>query len=218
MERFYFTDKGLEYTAQTAAGYVMVFTKGKYGDGAAPGNLSGLTELVHPLGDMPISEKTVDGNTVTVQTKFSNLLDEAEPFYLKELGLFAKLVSPDGEEVQPEILVCYACTEDGEYGDYISGTTTEFIINWPFSVSNAANVVVAVQSFVYALKSDLDALESKVDAKTHTGILYRNETPTEPNTIYFVIDEDKPGPEEPGTTSAITGTAICGSAVCGTEG
>lgn len=72
--------------------------------------------------------------------------------------------------------------------------------------------------FWHKVGACISELQTVIANKTHTGILYRNETPTEPNTIYFVIDEDKPGPEEPGTTSAITGTAICGSAVCGTEG
>ena len=153
MERFYFTNKGLEYAAKTASGYILQFTRGKYGDGNSPSNIMSLSDLVSPRGDMPVSKTETEGNKVMIQTQFSNLTgDCAEPFYLKELGLFAKLLADDGTEDEPEILVCYACTEDGEYGDYISSTTTEFIINWPFTISNAANVSVVPESRLYVLK------------------------------------------------------------------
>lgn len=193
LERFYFTDIGLEYAAKTTSGYILQITRGKYGSGDSPDDFMQLTDLINPLGNMPVSKTETSGNKVTIQTQFSNVTgDEAEPFYLKELGLFARLLNQDGMEVGPENLICYACTEDGEYGDYISGTTTEFIINWPFTISNATNVSVTSESFIYVLRSDFDKLKAMVDSKTHVDVMYRDEEKSESNTIYFIIDKDAP--------------------------
>lgn len=236
MDKFSFTAAGLEYAAKVTTGSILVFTMGKYGSGTPSGDILQLNDLVNPLGALAISKKTIDGNQVTIQTQFSNVVDNEviQAFHLKEMGLFAKLQKADGvdDPESPETLVAYAYASGDDHGDYISGTPTSFIINWPFTISNTDNVSINVNLTAYALKSDLDALESKVDAKTHTGILYRNDTPAEQNTIYFVIDEDKPedainsvsydniifapeAPKEPGdnwfkteSTQAASGTKI----------
>ena len=60
MEKFYPTKAGLEYAALTAQGKIIEFTKGKFGDGIrSTENIAELTDLIHPLGELPISKKSV---------------------------------------------------------------------------------------------------------------------------------------------------------------
>ena len=162
MDKFIFTAKGLEYAAKTATGNVLVFTRGKFGDGTASGDVSRLTDLVKPLGELQISKKTVTENQVTIETQFTNTLSESAtlpPFHLTEIGLFAKLQTSGGadDSQYPETLVCYAHATGSDAGDYIPSTPTEFIINWPFSVSNADNVQITVGLGAFALQRDLDS-------------------------------------------------------------
>ena len=162
MDKFIFTAKGLEYAAKTATGSVLVFTRGKFGDGVASGDVSRLTDLVKPLGDLQISKETVTENQVTIETQFTNTVSDSAtlpPFHLTEIGLFAKLQTSGGADdpKYPETLVCYAHATGSDAGDYIPSTPTEFIINWPFSVSNADNVQITVGLSAFALQRDLDS-------------------------------------------------------------
>ena len=162
MDKFIFTAKGLEYAAKTATGSVLVFTRGKFGDGTTSGDVSRLTDLVKPLGELQISKKTVTENQVTIETQFTNTLSDSAtlpPFHLTEIGLFAKLQTSGGadDSQYPETLVCYAHATGSDAGDYIPSTPTEFIINWPFSVSNADNVQITVGLSAFALQRDLDS-------------------------------------------------------------
>ena len=162
MDKFIFTAKGLEYAAKTATGSVLVFTRGKFGDGTASGDVSRLTDLVKPLGELQISKKTVTENQVTIETQFRNTVSDSAtlpPFHLTEIGLFAKLQTSSGadDSQYPETLVCYAHATGSDVGDYIPSTPTEFIINWPFSVSNADNVQITVGLGAFALQRDLDS-------------------------------------------------------------
>lgn len=196
MDRFYFTAAGMNYAAKTAVGYILQFTRGKFGNGLPETDVGAMTDLVNPLGELSISKKSTDGNQVTIQTQFTNLLaGSALPaFHLTEIGLFGKLLMPDGSEdpTSPETLIGYAYVIGDDHGDYIPNTPTEFIINWPFSISNSENVSVTVSLTAYALQKDLDELKNKVDSKTHVDVMYRDEEKYEPNTIYFIIDEDAP--------------------------
>ena len=164
MDKFIFTNKGLEYAAKTATGSILMFTKGKFGDGTASGDIAKLTDLVKPLGELQISKKMFEGNQVTIETQFTNTTgrDSTLPaFHLKEIGLFAKLQTSSSADdpKYPETLVCYARSEGSDIGDYIPTTPTEFIINWPFSISNADNVKITVSLGAFALQTDLDNAE-----------------------------------------------------------
>ena len=171
MDKFIFTDKGLEYAAKTATGSALVFTRGKFGDGTT-NSAEKLTDLVHTLGELQISKKTISGNQVTIETQFTNALDSDSTlpaFHLKEIGLFAKLQSTNGKDDKnyPETLVCYARAAGDDAGDYIPATPTEFIINWPFSVSNTDNIKITVGLQAFALQLDLD--NETAARKTHEG-------------------------------------------------
>lgn len=152
MEKFYPTKAGLEYAALTAQGKIIEFTKGKFGDGIRSiENIAELTDLIHPLGELPISKKSVKNSTIITTTQFSNRVGGSilPTFYLMEIGLFAKVVNADGtdDDEHPETLIGYAfdC-----HGDKIIGTSlSEFIINIPLTVADVNNVTVDIDSLVY---------------------------------------------------------------------
>ena len=152
MEKFYPTKAGIEYAALTAQGKIIEFTKGKFGDGVrSTENITELTDLIHPLGDLPISKKSVKNSTIITTTQFSNRVGGSilPTFYLMEIGLFAKVVNADGtdDDEHPETLIGYAF--DG-HGDKIIGTSlSEFIINIPLTVADVNNVTVDIDSLVY---------------------------------------------------------------------
>lgn len=152
MEKFYPTKAGIEYAALTAQGKIIEFTKGKFGDGIrSTENIAELTDLIHPLGELPISKKSVKNSTIITTTQFSNRVGSSilPTFYLTEIGLFAKLVNVDGtdDDEHPETLIGYAF--DG-HGDKIIGTSlSEFIINIPLTVADVNNVTVDIDSLVY---------------------------------------------------------------------
>ena len=152
MEKFYPTKAGIEYAALTAQGKIIEFTKGKFGDGVrSTENITELTDLIHPLGEFPISKKIVKNSTIITTTQFSNRVGGSilPTFYLMEIGLFAKVVNADGtdDDEHPETLIGYAF--DG-HGDKIIGTSlSEFIINIPLTVADVNNVTVDIDSLVY---------------------------------------------------------------------
>ena len=152
MEKFYPTKAGIEYAALTAQGKIIEFTKGKFGDGVrSTEKITELTDLIHPLGELPISKKSVKNSTIITTTQFSNRVGGSilPTFYLMEIGLFAKVVNADGtdDDEHPETLIGYAF--DG-HGDKIIGTSlSEFIINIPLTVADVNNVTVDIDSLVY---------------------------------------------------------------------
>ena len=152
MEKFYPTKAGIEYAALTAQGKIIEFTKGKFGDGVrSTENITELTDLIHPLGELPISKKSVKNSTIITTTQFSNRVGGSilPTFYLMEIGLFAKVVNADGtdDDEHPETLIGYAFDA---HGDKISGTSlSEFIINIPLTVADVNNVTVDIDSLVY---------------------------------------------------------------------
>lgn len=169
MDMFYPTNKGLEYAALTAMGKSLVFTKGKFGNGVRTNeSIESMTELIKPLGELPIVKKIIKGNTILISTEFTNevkgiLLDT---FYLSEVGLFAKLQNEDGTDDidNPEVLVGYAFDSPG---DKISGgVLTEFVINFPMTVAASENIVVEISSIAYALQKDLEETYLKLNEHT----------------------------------------------------
>ena len=107
--------------------------------------------MIHPLGELPISKKSVKNSTIITTTQFSNRVGGSilPTFYLMEIGLFAKVVNADGtdDDEHPETLIGYAF--DG-HGDKIIGTSlSEFIINIPLTVADVNNVTVDIDSLVY---------------------------------------------------------------------
>ena len=204
MEKFYPTKAGLEYAALTAQGKIIEFTKGKFGDGIrSTENIAEITDLIHPLGELPISKKSVKNSTIITTTQFSNRVGSSilPTFYLTEIGLFAKLVNVDGtdDKEHPATLIGYAFDV---HGDKISGTSlSEFIINIPLTVANADNVIVDIDSLVYPTlkqfedeinqrttedKKLQDNLNEHIDDKSiHWQISMGDKEPTGNNYLWF---------------------------------
>lgn len=187
MDKFYITNIGLNYLSQVAEGKKIVFTRGRFGDGAVTSNIGALTDLLNPIGDMAISKMNVNEHQVSITTQFSNLVNGKllDPFYLRELGLYGKLQNSDGSDNNafPEKLIAYAsCGTD--QGDRIPGTLTEFIINWPCTVSNSENVSVEVSSLAYA--KEIDLIEAKQELeKTKLSYQVVDTLPSIPLTFDF---------------------------------
>lgn len=160
---FYTTDKGHNYIARALAGKSLVLTKSQYGNGELPEGavITSMTQLVAPLADMQISKKNALGNSMTTTTQFSNRVNGIilDPFYFMEAGIFGKVMNEDGtaDEDAPETLLFYANALTKEKADYIPGTLTEFLINWPIAISESANVTVEInESLVYLTLEDLN--------------------------------------------------------------
>lgn len=153
---FYTTDKGHQYIAKAMTGKTLVLTKGQYGTGALQGDtaITAMTSLISPLADMPISKQQTQENCVVTTVQFTNLVNGSilDPFHLMEAGIFGKVKNADGsdDEDSPEVLLFYANERTTEKADYIPATLTEFILNWPLTISEAASVTVEInKSLIY---------------------------------------------------------------------
>ena len=169
-ELFYLTQTGTRYMANVAAGERLVITRAEFGSGFLSVGLSERTALVEPLGEMAITKKRVEDNTMVLTAQFSNKKGDTllDPFHLAEIGLYGKI---EGESDYPEALIAYANAKTADKADYIPSTLTEFLINWVLTVSNAENVTVALdESLVYVtadafgeeLRKKADLVDGKV--------------------------------------------------------
>lgn len=169
-ELFYLTKTGTRYMAKVAAGERLVITRSEFGSGFLSVGLSERTALVEPLGEMAITKKRVEDNTMVLTAQFSNKKGDTllDPFHLAEIGLYGKI---EGEPDYPEALIAYANAETADKADYIPATLTEFLINWVLTVSNAENVTVTLdESLVYVtaaafgeeLRKKADLVDGKV--------------------------------------------------------
>lgn len=156
--------------AKIAAGERLVITRAEFGSGFLSVGLSERTALVEPLGEMAITKKRVEDNTMVLTAQFSNKKGGTllAPFHLAEIGLYGKI---EGEPDYPEALIAYANAKTADKADYIPATLTEFLINWVLTVSNAENVTVALdESLVYVtadafgeeLRKKADLVDGKV--------------------------------------------------------
>lgn len=173
---FYTTDKALQYMAKATEGKTLVFTRGQYGNGelAEDTVILSLSALIAPLAELPISKKRSSENTMTITTQFSNKVNGRllEPFHLMEAGLFGKVLNADGteDETAPETLLLYANAQTKEKADHIPGVLTEFLINWPLTISGSANVTVEInESLIYPTMEDLNKRAPVVAESEGTG-------------------------------------------------
>lgn len=180
---FYITDIGQRYIARAVGGKTLVLTKGQYGNGALPeGSVAtSMTELVSPLADMQISKQSSMNNTVTTTTQFSNKVNGVllDPFYFMEAGIFGKVKNADGkdDEDSPEALLFYANAQTQDKADYIPKSLTEFILNWPLTISNSSNVTVEInESLVYATLEQVKQMQAVEIATTEEAMAGTNDT------------------------------------------
>lgn len=160
---FSITNKGQQYITKAIEGKKLILTKGQYGDGELPAStpITTMTALISPLAEMPISKRASLENCVITTTQFSNLVSGQllSPFYFMEAGLFGKVMNEDGtdDEDCPEALLMYANAQSREKADYIPAILTEFILNWPLTISATENVTVEInRSLVYPTMEEFD--------------------------------------------------------------
>lgn len=186
---FYTTNKGHQYIARASTGKTLVFTRGQYGEGQMPDGavITEMESLVAPLAELPISKQNSVDNRMTITTQFSNRVNGIvlSPFHLMEAGIYGKVVNADGtdDEDSPETLLLYTNALTKENADYIPGVLTEFLINWPLTFSEAANVTVEIDesliyptmaefnervSFKLEIATDKEAIEGTNDTKMMT--------------------------------------------------
>ena len=153
---FHTTNKGQQYIAKATAGKTLVLTKGQFGNGELPEGtaITAMTTLASPISSMPISKKRTMNNSLIITTQFSNRVNGMiiEPFFFMEAGIFGKVMNADGTEDEdaPETLLLYANALNTEKADYIPGILTEFILNWPLTISETSSVTVEInESMIY---------------------------------------------------------------------
>ncbi len=160
------TSAGALLASQTALGDQIEFTKIKMGDGAEPEDYRALTDLVHTMQTMPIArQKIVDINTIALG---SNLFpkDITTNFYWREVGLFARNVTKNGEEV----LFSYGYTGTPSYISS-GGTLTEKYIDIDLQLNDAENVVINLDySNLFPTKYEMQEALSNLDEKVQNDI------------------------------------------------
>lgn len=163
LSEFHVTNKGQQYITKAISGKILVITRGQYGSGKLQEGmtLQTMTALVQPLADLPISKQTVSQNSITIKTQFSNRVNGKilAPFHLMEAGIFAKVKNADGTDdaEAPETLIFYANELTEEKADYIPAVLTEFIINWPFTTSDAESIIVEIdESLIYPTMAEFN--------------------------------------------------------------
>ena len=115
----------------------------------------------------------VESNTstsVVVTSDFSNIdVTPSNAYYINEIGLFAKEVGDT--EGTTKILYAIAVV-DGAQGDYFPPyngyNPTHYIQNFYVTVDNSANVTIEAHDGVYALQSDMESAEARLDVLEDT--------------------------------------------------
>lgn len=146
------TNAGIALLAEVQLGASFEPTKIVMGSGFLPDGTTSrtVTDVIKPEATLAISkwEKSADGNIV-IGGVYSNQ-DITEPFYYRELGLYAKATKPNGDEV-PECLYSYgnAGNTADLMGAYSSGMAVERVIDVVTYIGNDADVSLTIESGVY---------------------------------------------------------------------
>ena len=199
------TRKGLRLQAKAQTGEQLIIKEIVVGTGYLPEetDVLDMTELISPVPD---AVTNIIGNTVTgdgyseLETRVSG---GNTAFYLREIGIIA--VDPDEGDI------LYAYTNAGDYADFMpaaSDNITVQEITLVTAIGNADNVTVNITLTPEVTREEFEKLKNKI----HVDIMYRNEDKKEPNTIYFIIDEN--AQIEPEKINAVSyDNVIYGSAV-----
>lgn len=155
------TLKGNVLLSKALTGEQLTFTKIVMGDGSIGSNtIMGTTQLINPIKELSITKLTRKENVVTVGTVLS--LGEINPFYWRELGLYAK--GSDGVEV------LYMYGNAGSLASYISnGGLNEKLIDINVVVGNASSVSAIIDdSLVFLTADDLNNHDN--DENAHNAL------------------------------------------------
>lgn len=145
------TAKGISMLNDMLNGETVEFTKIKLGDGDAPADISGLTDLVNVQQELPIARNSVINETTTLIGANLYGTSVKQGFYWKEVGIFAK--SYDGVEY------LFSYDNAGSNASYIpaGGAVTEQLIDLNLVLGNTDNVSIVIDnSLAYATLEELN--------------------------------------------------------------
>jgi len=159
------TKTGREVLAKVLTGEQLLFTRVSSGDGTLPEgqDIYDMTELVHPVKDMPIASiKKTGVGTATLLAILSNENLESG-YFIRELGLFAR--DPDTSE---EILYGYCNAADR--ADYMPGSNGPDLVQYALTlvtvIDQAQNVTAVIsEGLVWATHEEVEYRIDSIFAK-----------------------------------------------------
>ncbi|MGD8188582.1 hypothetical protein ACQCN2_01145 [Brevibacillus ginsengisoli] len=145
------TQLGKILYAKAQTGKALTYTRIRIGSGNFSGDPTNLTDLVQPIGYVPINSLSVTNQTAHIKGVFQNS-EITQITYSCEIGLYAQ--DPDYGEI------LYAYANAGSNGDYIPPIAAgpfsrEFQLN--VAVGNASQVIVNIPSNAFVTQSDFIA-------------------------------------------------------------
>lgn len=128
-----------------AQGGKIVFTRCAVGSGIGGGDIKSMTSVAEEVGEYAIEAVTASDVSAVVVVKETTF---SEPYYLREIGLFAKL--GEGNEI------LFAAAREEESPEYIQpdgSALRDVSYTMQFMFSEASNVVVEMASVRYVRES-----------------------------------------------------------------
>lgn len=169
------TDVGRIMLAEVEMGAVFTPTRIVVGSGYLPQGTTTKTikNVVTPVKSMSLNKKVKQPNgDVVFGCVFSNE-EITEPFYFRELALYAKAVRSDGSETE-ETLYSYgnAGTNAELIAAYSTSTAVERQLDLIVFIGNDAAVNLTIESGIYATKEEVRKIGKQVQASgTGTAII-----------------------------------------------
>ena len=189
------TDSGRILLAEVQVGAVFTPTRIVMGSGYLPSSTTtrAIKQVVSPVKSLDINKKKKSNDgTVTIGGVYSNF-DITEPFYFRELALYAKGVYEDGRETD-EVLYSYG--NAGATADlmpaYSAETAVERQIDLVTYIGNDTKINLEIASGVYVTQEQLE--EALKDVGGGLVIIPPGEDiPVEqrkPGFLYFKVSEE----------------------------
>jgi len=158
------TERGHDLQTKVQNGTTLEFTRMAIGDGETAVDISTLTSLINETFSLPITNKIMNGDNVTLETIIRN---DTNPVgsYIREVGVFAK------DPVLGEIL--YSISNAGAKADYLPPSTGaevyESIIGVVMVVGRDAVISVTIDSSVSYTKDEAATkiTQAETNAKTY---------------------------------------------------
>ena len=164
------TNKGRLLLADVQAGAVFIPTRIVIGEGSLPSTVTTqtITDVIAPIKSLSINKKkrSNDGKC-TFGGAYTNV-DITEPFYFRELALYAKAVylNDDGSVKSEVAEVLYSYGNAGDTADfmpaYSASTVVEKQIDLVVWIGNNAKVDLTIESGIYATKGELAAVAGEL--------------------------------------------------------
>jgi hypothetical protein len=157
-----FTAAGRTLLARAIAGEELRFTRVMVGDGVLPdgANIYELSDLIHPVKEVPISSiKVTTVGQATITAVLTNV-GQASLLTVREIGIFA--ADPDeGSDI------LYSYTNAGDYPDYVPGQDGadiyQSLLSFVTVIDNAQNVTAVIDSqLVFVTREELEDKVSEV--------------------------------------------------------